>query len=206
MAQRAPGPRRLGRCSTLATGVSAHARAVRAGGGRRGGAPDRAPRALLGPGAGADRHALKRRLKLLFDGGHRPRRLPPPAGCAPRARQQRAAGARPRSGGARAVRRPSGTSRSASSRTGPVTAYRSRSSGLACARHCKGPLRVDAGPARVRAWGIVTGAGADYLGGGGCARSRRVHHGRARRAHDGVPASRGSTSSPPDTMRRRPSA
>ena len=168
----------------VVTGVSAHARAVRARGRAGGRARARPPRAVLGlPPAGADAGAGRARCGCCSSTTSRS----PPTTCRstpiPRSATTRCS---PSALGLRAR-----TSRSASTRAGDRrrgalrrTASRRASCSRACARSTgREPLVFDDGPERVRRIGIVSGAAAEL--------PRRGDRRGPRRASS--PASRAST-------------
>ena len=208
-AQRTAGTRAASRSQIVVTGVSRGRRAVRARarGGRRPRA--RPPRPLLGRAAARARPAVQAPPAAAVRRRHRARRLPPAARRPPEignnALLAAALGARAH----RAVRRHDGRARSASRALRRATASRRAElvarvrEAVAAASRSPSPTA----PSRVRTIGIVSGAGADHLERRDRRGPRRLRHRRAGRARRWrAPARPASTSSPPATTRRRPSA
>ena len=175
----------------MVTGVSAHARAVRARRGARGPTSCSSTTGCSGTARRGRSRAAGAQAAAAARPRHGPRRLPPPAGRPPRARQQRpdrrALGAR----GVRAVRRHA-ASRSAWPRVLPATGSRATSWSRACARPPAGASRSSSstGPSRVRTIGIVSGAAADHVRRRHRRRARRLPDRRARRAGHGASPAR----------------
>ena len=130
------------RCARLVSGVTASRALIEAAIARRRRRDLRAPRPVLAR-PGRPRHRLDEAARLAPAAGarHQPVRLPPAAGCASRARQQRAVRRAARAAGRRAASASRSSASSARRHSALTTAGAGRARGAACwaARRCWSP-------------------------------------------------------------------